>query len=85
MGKRDIGWAVRALNDGEKVRRSGWNGKGMWLEIDMTVTGYEERSARYKNDVMVENFVWMKTANNTYIPWLCSQADLLATDWEMAE
>lgn len=29
----DIGWAVRALKAGDRVRRAGWNGKGMWLVL----------------------------------------------------
>ena len=27
----------------------------------------------------------MKTADGYVVPWLCSQTDLLATDWEVAE
>ena len=27
----DIGWAVWMMREGERVRRSGWNGKGMFL------------------------------------------------------
>lgn len=26
----------------------------------------------------------MKTATGDVVPWLCSQTDLLATDWEVA-
>lgn len=81
MGERDIGWAVDKLNRGYKVCRAGWNGKGMWLELDRGTADETEQRGRYG----IDNFVWMKTAQNTYIPWLCSQADLLATDWELAE
>ena len=28
-----IGWAVKAMHNGQRVRRSGWNGKGMWIAI----------------------------------------------------
>ncbi len=28
---RDIGWALYAMRHGDRVRRPGWNGKGMWL------------------------------------------------------
>lgn len=27
----DFGDAIRALKDGKKVARAGWNGRGMWL------------------------------------------------------
>ena len=26
-------------------------------------------------------YVYMKTADNKLVPWLCSQTDLLAEDW----
>lgn len=29
----DIGQAVEALKNGHRVRRAGWNGKGMWLAL----------------------------------------------------
>jgi hypothetical protein len=31
MRKTDIGYAVEALKAGKRVRRAGWNGKGMFL------------------------------------------------------
>lgn len=70
-----IGWAVKQMRDGARVCRSGWNGKGMWLEIQVP----DEHSK------MTEPYVYMKTAQDGLIPWLCSQADLLAIDWEIAE
>ena len=70
-----IGWAVSVLRMGEKVRRAGWNGKGMWLALQVPDA----------NSKMTEPYVYMKTAQNGLIPWLCSQADLLAQDWEYAD
>lgn len=75
----DIGWAVKEMWDGRKVRRAGWNGKGMWLRLVREWgfsghTGHEELP-----------FVVMKTGDDKLVPWLCSQTDLLATDWEIVE
>lgn len=69
-----IGWAVKQLNDGGKVCRRGWNGKGMWLELQVPDA----------NSKMTLPYVFMKTANDELVPWLCSQTDLLAADWEIA-
>jgi hypothetical protein len=69
-----IGWAVKQLNDGQRVARSGWNGKGMWLELQRPDNGSK----------MTLPYVYMKTAQDDLVPWLCSQTDLLATDWEIA-
>jgi hypothetical protein len=70
-----IGWAVKQLQDGERVRRAGWNGKGMWLELQTPDA----------NSKMTLPYVYMSTAQGDLVPWLCSQSDLLATDWEEAE
>lgn len=70
-----IGHAVKEMRDGKRVRRTGWNGKGMWLAL-------QTPDAQSK---MSEPYVYLRTAQGTLIPWNCSQADLLAMDWEMAE
>ena len=70
-----IGWAVKQLQDGLPVCRSGWNGKGMWLMLQIP----DEHSK------MTLPYVYMKTAQDDLVPWLCSQTDLLATDWQIAD
>jgi Protein of unknown function (DUF2829) len=69
-----IGWAVKQLWHGEKIRRVGWNGKSMWLALQ----------APDMNSRMTLPFVYMRTAQGDLVPWLCSQTDLLAADWEIA-
>jgi Protein of unknown function (DUF2829) len=70
-----IGWAVKELHNGRRVRRSGWNGKGMWLALQVP-------DAHSK---MTLPYVYMSTAQGDLVPWLCSQSDLLALDWELAD
>ena len=70
----NIGWAINHLHDGRRVRREGWNGKGMWLEL-------QEPDEHSK---MTLPYVYMSTAQGDLVPWLCSQTDLLADDWEEA-
>ncbi len=87
-----IGWAVKQLQHGSRVRRSGWNGKGMWLILvpgskDLTVD--EGRPLAQAGLVIGTKFnylphVDMWTAQGELVPWLCSQTDLLAYDWELA-
>jgi Protein of unknown function (DUF2829) len=67
----DIGWARMALESGERVQRAGWNGKGMYLELQVP-------DAHSK---MTLPYVYMKTAQGDLVPWLCSQTDFLAEDW----
>ncbi len=70
---QDIGWAIKQLWDKQKVCRSGWNGKNMYLELQIPDA----------NSKMTLPYVYMRTANANLVPWLCSQTDLLATDWQI--
>lgn len=67
----DIGGAVAMLHGGSRVARGGWNGKGMWLELQRPD----------KDSKMTLPYVYMRTAQGDFVPWLCSQTDLLAQDW----
>lgn len=69
-----IGQAVKEMQNGNKVQRQGWNGKGMYLELQVPDI----------NSKMSLPYVYMKTADNFLVPWLCSQTDLLARDWQIA-
>ena len=89
----DIGWAVAAMCGGMRVRRAGWNGKGMWLSLTPGRIVQAGQLWSPSNAAFAEGnggsaevlpYVTMKTADNKIVPWLCSQTDLLATDWEEA-
>lgn len=88
-----IGWAVKQMQDGHKVCRAGWNGKGMWLilvpgSIGLTVDEGRPMAKAGLPIGMKFNYlphVDMFTAQGDLVPWLCSQSDLLATDWEIAD
>lgn len=74
----DIGWAVSFMDEGGRVRRAGWNGKGMWLAL-------ERPNPKPGQLNMTLPFVYMSTVQSDIVPWLCSQTDLLAGDWEEAD
>lgn len=71
----DFGQSIEALKDGYKVARSGWNGKNMWLELQMP-------DAHSK---MTLPYIFMKTADDHFVPWLASQTDILSEDWVLAD
>jgi len=77
-----FGQAVEALKDGKKVTRAGWNGKAMYL-IFVAATRYE-LDAILGLDQELRPFIGMVTADNTFVPWLASQTDILAEDWVVA-
>ena len=69
---RDIGWAVERMKKGYQIRRHGWNGKGMYIALQEV----DEHSK------MQQSYVYISPVDGKLIPWLCSQQDLLAEDWE---
>ena len=69
----NFGDAISALKEGKRVSRTGWNGKGMWLEL-------QRPDAHSK---MTLPYIYMKTAQDACVPWLASQTDMLAEDWEI--
>lgn len=66
-----FGDAIRALKEGKRVSRAGWNGKGMWLELQVPDT----------HSKMTLPYIYMKTVDDNRVPWLASQTDMLAEDW----
>jgi hypothetical protein len=70
--KMDFGAALAALNLDRRVARLGWNGKGMWIKLQVP-DAFSKMSLPY---------IFMRTAQGEYVPWLASQTDLLANDWE---
>jgi hypothetical protein len=72
----NFGLALDALKEGRRVYRAGWNGKGMWIALQVP----DEHSK------MRRPYIYISDAQGLLVPWLASQADMLAEDWaEVAE
>lgn len=69
-----FGQALEMLKDGERVCRAGWNGKGMWIAL-------QRPDAHSK---MGLPYIYMSTVTGQLVPWLASQTDVLAEDWQLA-
>lgn len=69
----DFGIALSVLRDGGRVTREGWNGKGMWLHLQVP----DEHSK------MRRPYIYMSPADGDLVPWVASQSDLLAEDWQI--
>ncbi|MGL4656768.1 MAG: Gp49 family protein, partial [Sarcina sp.] len=66
-----FGEAVERLKDGEWISRKGWNGKGMYLSLQMPTD----------KSKMTRPYIYMKTADDMLVPWVASQSDILCDDW----
>lgn len=73
MGKCDFGWALDALKNGERVSRDGWNGAGQYLTLQVP----DEMSK------MTLPYIFITTVQGHRVPWLASQTDMLAEDWNI--
>lgn len=72
-----FGHAIEAMKRGEKVARKGWNGKGMYIAIC--------EGGGFRDGFRNTDFIYMKTTNDEITPWLASQADMLAEDWQIVK
>ena len=81
--------ALEQIKDGKRVCRSGWNGKDMFVFL---VPGSTFKVSRPPllgiypegTEINYHGHIDMKTADGQVVPWLASQADILAEDWELA-
>ena len=82
----DFSQALILLKKGERVARKGWNGKGQFVFL---VQGSKFKVNRpplnefYEEgtEITYQPHIDIKTAQDTVVPWLASQGDLLAEDW----
>lgn len=88
----DIGWAVRALRAGQQVTRSGWNGAGMYVAYQdgypdgIAINGNTARATGLPEGTVCRflPYLMLRTADGAFVPWVISQSDALADDWERA-
>ncbi len=67
----NFGEILEALKSGHRVRRNGWNGKGMWIALQRP----DEHSK------MTLPYVYLSTVKGELVPWVVSQTDIMADDW----
>ena len=77
----NFGEALAELKAGGKVARRGWNGKGMWLEMQRPDT-FSKMTLPYVYLNYPDDAVNTPGAR---VPWLASQTDMLAEDWGIVE
>lgn len=89
-----IGFAIEALKNGKRVRRDSWGG-GAWIVLQK---GYPDGIPINANTAEATGlpvgtvcafapYIMMRTWDTpvgAFVPWVCSQTDMLAMDWEEA-
>jgi hypothetical protein len=83
----NFGQALDALKSAKKVAREGWNGKGMFIFLvpgsvfnvnRPPLLGIYPEGTQIRYHAHID----MKTADGQVVPWLASQTDVLAEDWQ---
>ena len=69
----NFGQAIEQMKTGAKVTREGWNGKGMWLALQVPD----------QHSKMQQPYIYMSPVDGKLVPWLASQSDILAEDWQV--
>ncbi len=90
MVSKCFGWALDTLKEGNKVARAGWNGNNMFLFLVNSSTFKVNRAPLLGSypegtEINYHANIDMKTATGDIVPWLASQTDMLAEDWELVE
>lgn len=79
MRKRDFGYALDNLKLGKKVAREGWNGKGMYLKLQVT----------NEHSKMTFDYPYFTIPNceegERLIPYSPTIVDIMSDDWSVVE
>lgn len=86
----NFGNAIEALKEGKRVARAGWNGKGMFLFLVPGSNFIVNREPLLSimgegAQITYRPHIEMKDAEGKVVPWLASQTDMLAEDWQIVE
>lgn len=82
-----FGLAIEAAKMGKKIQRSGWNGKGQYVELATSIS-YKNASGDVVNvnhDAIGNHVLAFVGTSGVQLGWLASQADMLADDWRIVE
>jgi len=71
----NFGKAIEEMKAGKKVTRAGWNGKGMYIALQIPGA----------NGKMRRPYIYMSPVDGELVPWVASQSDMLAEDWFIVE
>lgn len=83
--------ALEQVKIGLKIQREGWNGKGMYVVyqkaypegIPINANTAEATGLPVGTVCRFLPYLMMKTADGAFVPWLISQTDALAEDWNI--
>ena len=99
MNRHEIGWAVDQMRQGLKVRRAGWNSPRVYIVMmpalnlnafnspaqDPKVNARTAKFVGSETELVIQPYIALMNQGEWQPGWVCSQADLLARDWEVVK
>jgi len=80
----NFGQALELLKQGKRVTRNGWNGQGIFIELQTP-----DASSKMTQPYIYIDNTGLHTDNphalKGRVPWFASQTDLLSDDWAVVE
>jgi len=85
----DFSKALENVKSGLRMQRQGWNGKGMFVFLVPGSAFTVNRAPLLGiypagTEINYHAHIDMRTADGQIVPWLASQTDILADDWQEA-
>ena len=80
----NFGQAIEALKAGKRCCRRGWNGNGIFIELQVP----DEHSKMSHPYIYIDTTGLISDnvdARRNLVPWLASQTDMLSDDWMVKE
>lgn len=75
-----FGRVLEALWEGHKAARAGWNGRGIFIELQKP-----DANSKMTHPYIFIDTTGLQTDNpdapKNRVPWLASQTDMLSNDW----
>ena len=79
----NFGEALTGLKAGKAMARRGWNGKGIFIKAQ-----FPDENSKMTAPIYIDSS-GLQTSNpdapKNCVPWLASQTDMFAEDWEVKE
>jgi len=65
--------ALKHVKNGKKLTREMWNGDGMFITMQVPTP----------DSKMTVPYIYLKTVDDDFVPWVPSQTDLMSEDWKI--
>lgn len=83
----DFGEAIKHAIKGERISRTGWNGKKQYVELATNISYVNARGevVNCNHDAIGNKAFAFVGTSGVQMGWLASQSDMLANDWTIVD